>query len=1265
MFQSAQKYLNEKDVIDRALRIATSNHDTHIPKTEKKYQEARKWFEDVSKEQQESLQHMERDLQQLASIPARTEFLQFISVGQNSDLNNPHASTGQNVSLREFFDGQDIQQAITTSKKVSRRFGTRIAEMGSNIEKVSAEYNNLVGTFAAQSQSRSSVEDDEHMTGSKMMHEIEVVAKKVSSDYEHILGLPPNQKSIPQTSKLALLHTRNYLPAMKEVSAEISAFMRRSIEQKNVAARKAVESMQTIASIESMLTSVNKDIDSLEFPADGLEAFEIVAMVGRLPFVYGSLLVESIRRNDWSEKMKRDSSTLADEMAGYQEEEEKRRKRWIKSIGDALNVDAIQSKVLSFEINVKGEEGRWPEVSRQELSDYIRLLRGFKDMDETIESLNSAMKDLDRPSKQQVKRAKNFKNGSVHETAFGKGSGLILRGEEEVRALRESNTKLEEDLKASKSRVRKLEDLVHRQSQTSRFSIGSGFPTHSGQIQEASFPPDLQMAASPRLHDDHSRRSSISSRRFSVTQQTDQQQLMRRVMELEAEVSAEKEARSNAEQDVAAQKIANDDLQRQIVEANSTKKDLLENLEAQQKEFANERRSIEEELTKYKIRVEEMEDEFERVLGSRDNERSGIDTRMRTLEDELEMARKEATEEIQKAHIEIENLKTTLDERDQVDADQYDRLCEVFTHLSNMRAKAPADTDDLVAKLEELAQQTAEQVKELQEAIAIAKSENDVIRANAETFGSETAAQNEKYETQIRKMEEDLEMSRAKAESLAVELEDERGHLHDLRAKFADGETGAEALRQRVTEEETKVLQLTSRLAEAKSHTNGLDVELLSLQKKYERLQSSTQDDATKLRDRSLRAKDLSERLFSQKERLLRLLETLGYAISYPDGQMIVTRISKTTGNSTILPGNPERRVSMPSPTKPTTTSSIAVASDIETVDLSFLQWTESMNDADENAKYEALLSALARLNLDTFTEAILKRVKDYEHTARKWQKEARAYRDRSHKYQSDSHDKIAFRSFKEGDLALFLPTRNQATRPWAAFNVGAPHYFLREQEGFRLRGREWLVARITKVEERIVDLSKGMGGETHSEGGASYEDDNPFELSDGLRWYLLDASEERPGAPSTPGLGKTTVASTHIEAKANVRAIMSPPVSKSRDIKGKDDVPKESQAAKTLNKSLESRRSSQGSRKSFVASINPLRGSGSNEALAGDGDGKPQRPSHLRSSSQASVFTSPGADEIAGTGSGLKPQPAQAGRPQVAGGSGGEEVRKDLLWGP
>ena len=69
-------------------------------------------------------------------------------------------------------------------------------------------------------------------------------------------------------------------------------------------------------------------------------------------------------------------------------------------------------------------------------------------------------------------------------------------------------------------------------------------------------------------------------------------------------------------------------------------------------------------------------------------------------------------------------------------------------------------------------------------------------------------------------------------------------------------------------------------------------------------------------------------------------------------------------------------------------------------------------------------IDILRAFDHDNFLEAI----RNTGSTIRKWQKQCKEYRDRA-------KGKISFRNFSEGDLALFLPTRNSTSKHWAAFN--------------------------------------------------------------------------------------------------------------------------------------------------------------------------------------------------------------------------------------
>ena len=102
-------------------------------------------------------------------------------------------------------------------------------------------------------------------------------------------------------------------------------------------------------------------------------------------------------------------------------------------------------------------------------------------------------------------------------------------------------------------------------------------------------------------------------------------------------------------------------------------------------------------------------------------------------------------------------------------------------------------------------------------------------------------------------------------------------------------------------------------------------------------------------------------------------------------------------------------------------------------------------------------------------------------------------------------NNKITLNGFQENDLVLFLPTRidrpgevneDEKFQPWAAFNVGAPHYFLKTRE---IIGKEWFIGRVQKI----------IGHEVTEENFSSL-DDNPFQLSVGVTWFMIEADEEK-----------------------------------------------------------------------------------------------------------------------------------------------------------
>ena len=1211
MAESVQRLDRENRIVRRGAAIAVENIKQHVGNLHPKYQESKKWAHQMREDQSFLLRHWEASLAILSSIGADEDLGKCLHGVKASLAKNKGPASRSEVTLGDFVDHDEVKRAAKTGEDVARQFGERVDELSATFEVIVTDSSNIIEDFEhAMTLSDSDVSNQ----AGRLMEEIEVLARKINADYEHVLGLPGTQKSISSASKTAQLHKSNFIPSLIQTNDEINLLLVQTIERRERNMRVSVQYLQEISIVESAVSSMHSRLATLDLEPGNGQVFDLLNFVVRLPSVYGCLLVECIKRQEWSEKMTADSSSLVEELATYKDEESRRRKKWVKDMDGLVDLSSLDDMALNIEVNVQAQKQSWPKLNRDDLTKYVERLGQIGDLDGILKEIEEHVKTLDSPSKQQARRAKAFKNGSVHEAAYGRTS-LLLRGDDEVLlAIRSEKSKVEDKLKSAESRVRKLEDLLHRQSQLgqlSRPSSAAGFPTNITTFERHTTTPLTNFSSAlSKARETGSRRSSTSSRRISMNNDLEDRGLAQRVANLEAELTAEKAQSAKLEKDAAARTDAEDLLRSQVREAVSTKEDLLGNFEAQQRDFDEYRRQLEEENNNLKLQLENLEDEFDRVVESREN----VD-KVRALEEELEQLKKDSTSEVQKAHGQTESLRIDynmqreransmerenrqqseenarlnanvrdlslqLRKCDQAKEDQHRVLRSAFVHLSQ-DDNAPNDFGLLVDKLEAIAGKSATYLKDIESALETLRADNVALESRIKSQDDENYNLRERLgseERQVITLTEELTTRKAECARLRSQIDLERHDHDELKVKYAYGTTDSEALRSRLTEGEHTIANLSTKLDDHQTQAMALETRLREKEAKVEALRDS-HNILKAVRDaQASKAVDISNRLHIQNATLERLLEQVGFTVTKQDDIMVVQKAQKATSASTTLNDasmSMKRSLSGPVPSK---------SDPLPTIDPELLHWADADDLDTIERRFSQFIREVSSFDLDVFNEAMYKRVKEIEHIARKWQKEARAYRDKAHRAQSEAHDRIALRNFKEGDLALFLPTRDQATKPWAAFNVGAPHCFLREQDSHNLSKRDWLIARISKVEERVVDLSKSINGlkgtgdqrsmGDKSDTGTFANDENPYELSDGLRWYLIDAAEEKPGAPINVGLGKATVLSSNVDAQGSIRM--------KKSSGGKE-------ATKTLTRSLDSRRSSTNSKKSLVAGTSNL----------------------------------------------------------------------------
>ncbi|KAI0152080.1 autophagy-related protein 11-domain-containing protein [Hypoxylon sp. NC0597] len=1179
MADTAQARYDEIDVMLRCLDAAVANLDAAVKPLYPKLAELKKWATPTQEEYANLVSNWERYLELARSIAISPAMVQFMT-GQ--DVRKHRQAT-----LEDLIDPEPTRKAGKLAATSLRKFNNKITELDKTAEQMFSSCEDLFQGFN-KLLDRSVLQHAKDCT--QLLEDIEAVARKVDTDYQATLSYTNQTKDIPQASKTAVNHTKQLLPSIQNRADEMDEMLRYATQARNEIAADSLVFMRKIAEITALLHSVKGQMNSINKGEEEMTTFDYLRLIQQLPYMYASFVAEAIRRREWSEKVKVDSSTLVNEMAIFQDEELKRRRKWHKMVGSTYGPEKTENSVLGLEVNLRGDDESWPQMTKQELDEFLTVLRRHNADAGVLGDITKLMNELSNPTKQQSKRLKAFKNGSVHEAALGR-SGLLIRGDDDLlRSLQGDKSKLESKLRTAESRVRRLEDLLHRQTQASR-------PSPLGNLFQPQQNDSTGSVKTPRIPEDR-RRSIVSD---------GSEALYHRIAQLEGDLNAQRERSAILEKEANAHAGRMD-------EANSTKQDLLGNMEALKREFMEERKSLEDEIRNLKARLEETEDVIEHYDESRENEKLSYDDKLHSLEAEIQRLTKEKRDDALKTQGQVEFLRNEArvqrernvslerelkESREKIK--ELNKRAEMFhetteTHARSLRElhgqlspmeDPPQDFTDLMDAVTTKCNDILSKSRSLEQYLSLKKADLELAQGMIKEAKSELHLTKEKLSAEelgAVHLRETLDKERTRSATLEMEVNEGREQLNQLRVKMTEGETGSETLRKKLADEEKRVAELTEQLASKQSQVGSLEEEVRMFQEKLQSSNAMLEALNTRSELRNVRTKDLTQRLYTQNERLCRLLERLGFSVTRKDGSMVIQKIPRSertsqNPNDSSDPGSSIRR-------------SVSLTSNplADSADLRLLYWMNAEDPNVEDEQYQAFMSGPGYFDIDAFSEAMYRRVKEVEHTARKMTRDARNYRERAHDLAKEARDKIAFKQFKEGDLALFLPTRNQTTGAWAAFNVGCPHFFLREQESHRLRSREWLVARITRIQERVVDLSKSLQsaappseGETDSVNTGD-ENDNPFDLSDGLRWWLIDAHEDKPGAPSTPGLGKSTVAANNVAAVADMHQ-------HGRSNKGKSKLGPNGGiegVSRTLSKSLESRRSSSASKKAL-----PFAGSG------------------------------------------------------------------------
>lgn len=509
-----------------------------------------------------------------------------------------------------------------------------------------------------------------------------------------------------------------------------------------------------------------------------------------------------------------------------------------------------------------------------------------------------------------------------------------------------------------------------------------------------------------------------------------------------------------------------------------------------QRQLADTKRSAaqaqDEEITALRNEASRLRAELRSQEATIDTERSAHEEAKRLLENlradaETEEARRiNMHEELQRLRDEVEEANRAENQAKAEASDEAERSSELETHLHEMQAELEeikAAKEDASNRIEALLSEGSSAERELSSAHHRIDDLTEQLRlARADT----REARDQLQEAEVAK-DKALRSSRAEADGDRAILEE------NLKSKEKD----LEATRERSIKAQAEASQQRQEVASLKGQLEAADEAHDALVQQLEAAKDEAAD--AEMAKRHVE-RQLDGILNHTRPMVAKTIELSRFVRALPT---LSTKSSK------------ERASKEASESAPAIDTSHALTTQANADDPQRREAFDAFEADPRFASAEVVLEALKAAESPYAQDEARNKLDSVTKYVKKWMK---AYRTLNEKYrvaQDLSRKRIAYQSFAVGDLCLFLPTRNDtsASKPWAAFNVGSPHHFLNKESAMveQRKNRDWVLSRITSISEKVTNSAAG-------------EEGNPFNLPDGMRYYVLDADHETVNTVGAPG---------------------------------------------------------------------------------------------------------------------------------------------------
>lgn len=844
----------------------------------------------------------------------------------------------------------------------------------------------------------------------------------------------------------------------------------------------SIEIFQNIANLQMKMVNIKDDLKNLTQTSekvDGL-SYKTISQINRdedylsltidLPLLFGFLIIERRRQFEWYDFYSKGVvANVTEQLTTIIDNEKLFRTIWNKKFGNFLNLvseSSIQIQLPNLDVTLIG--GRQESfnilqnitIERKDITDYIAILDKSNVSKNFVELLNKNYKDLISSTNNMKKITKVISSLSAY-TSISKEDKLkiIQRGED--------SQDIDLDMKlinGLKSRIKKLENLLHQQQYKNLFNWPVTTTTNGD--NKASMIMDRKRTSPPltsnpknllqrsaSVNDKPSYPSQNALDTTGLDKHLDNIRLKKEIAEIMSQNTLLVEENNRL-------KTRNQDL----VEENVTLADKVETL-------LKENSSLSKSTGFHKDKIEELQEQTKFLEDQ-------LSSNKKDYEEKLE--RKEELYRLLKLDVkidakEIENLNKKIEQKNE----KLDELQEKLIELRSLNNYSESGYDKMRLRIESLEEELAE----------CKRSKNDLL-SNMSSKESEFTKERNSLETEIKDLHFKLENLQMKSDEISEDYENLMELTHSK-------EKNNDLLTNDLNNIIITLLNSIRRLVEHDFDT-FLEFCLILESMGLLLVQENKEYKITRVKGlRSKKDEDASE----------------AFLIEKPSSEVIKeieakkSWVSEISSYTSILPSD---SVESPNNFELLQDDSVYKQQSMKLISL----FNTIFNS--ENSKFESFFKAVGfkeniHLQEDSpttrfFLNAVSKRFRDVEGFAKRQTKENKLKQQEIGKLLARLDTKISMNGFQINDLVLFLPTRidrnndefQEDSQPWAAFNIGAPHYFLLVEDHAKITNKDWMVGRVKSIKENKV-----------TEDNVDKIDLNPFQLSVGVMWYMISADEE------------------------------------------------------------------------------------------------------------------------------------------------------------